>query len=140
MYRQRFLNKLQLFCLILAMLCVCVGGCGESDCMVHGTVTLDDEPLANGTISFLPKDDQTPTAGGVIEKGRYRLEVQPGPKTVQITASRVVGQEAPYEGDSTTLLDVTEQILPPRYNANSELVAEIVDGANTQDFVLTSAK
>lgn len=107
---------------------------------MRGIVTLDDQPLPNGTISFIPQDGQSPTAGGVIEDGRYRVAIEPGPKTVRISASQVVGQQSPYEGDATTLVDVTEEILPARYNARSEFAAEIASGTNMQDFNLTSTK
>jgi hypothetical protein len=44
-----------------------VAGCGgPPQARVRGRVTLDGEPLAHGTIAFLPADGKGPTAGGIV--------------------------------------------------------------------------
>ncbi len=118
-----------------------VWGCGGDKLpTVKGKVTLDGQPLENGAISFVPADGATATAGGVITNGEYSIEVPPGPKKVEITASKVVGQRPAYEGDpNSPMIDITESIIPPRYNTQTELTREVQPGENTFDFDLTSS-
>ena len=51
-------------------------GCGPESKMtkVTGTVTIDGVMPDSGSISFIPVDGMTPTAGAVIEKGKYTSE------------------------------------------------------------------
>lgn len=122
----------------LAALLGAVVGCGSaSQATATGSVTLDGKPIENGTISFVPADGQSATAGGRIENGQYSVELLPGAKRVEILATEVVGQRAAYEGDpNSPMIDITESIIPERYNRNSELTLDVQPGTNVQDFAL----
>lgn len=64
-------------------------GCGRSieTASISGRVTFDGQPVANGTIAFLPVDGKGPTAGAVIANGAYAVaKLTPGPKLVRIEA------------------------------------------------------
>lgn len=68
-----------------------VAGCRRSieTASVSGRVALDGQPVANGTIAFLPTDGKGPTAGGVVAGGAYEVaRLAPGPKIVRIEAFR----------------------------------------------------
>lgn len=129
------------FQLLVLLSAAVVCGCGgDSQPTVSGKVTLDGKPLENGAISFVPADGATATAGGIITNGEYTVEVPAGAKKVEITAAKVVGQRPAYEGNpNSPMIDITESIIPERYNTKSELTREVKAGENTLDFELTSS-
>ena len=61
-------------------------GCGgPPKALARGRVTLDGEPLAHGTIAFLPADGKGPTAGGLVTAGGYEVRgMAPGLKLVRV--------------------------------------------------------
>jgi hypothetical protein len=63
-----------------------VGGCGgPPQANARGRVTLDGEPLAHGTIAFLPADGKGPTAGGLVTAGGYEVKgMAPGLKLIRV--------------------------------------------------------
>jgi hypothetical protein len=122
---------------------VCVSGCGGPADDLHrstvqGVVTLDGEPLEDGTISFTPTGTTSgPASYGGIVNGKYVLRAGDrgpvlGTHKVQIEAFRDRGQKA---NDGTP---VKEQVIPGRYNQQTTLTAEVSKADNTQDFALTS--
>ncbi len=116
--------------LALVGLAGCGGGSiGPEMVVVAGQVVFDGQPLETGSISFIPSDGQGPTAGAEIVKGQYKTSVTPGPKRVEIRSTKVVGQRKTYEDmpDSPTV-DVVEELIPPRYNAESDLQHSVAKG------------
>lgn len=78
---------------VVVALVVTVGvpGCRRSieTASVSGRIVLDGQPVANGTIAFLPTDGKGPTAGAVVADGAYEVaRLAPGPKIVRIEAFR----------------------------------------------------
>jgi hypothetical protein len=80
---------------------------------VEGIVTLDGEPLASGTLTLVPVDDQgnpvknAPSQSGEIEDGEFLVKASYGHKRVEITS------DAPG-------IDI-----PTQYNTCSELRAYV---------------
>src|SRR5437762_2446937 len=73
-------------------------GCSSGTPVVWGVVTLDGEPLDNGTLEFFPNAGDGQTAAAVIGKdGSYHAEVSPTKMKVVIRSSKVVGQRKMYE-------------------------------------------
>jgi prepilin-type N-terminal cleavage/methylation domain-containing protein len=69
----------QVIALSLMFLSACSSS-GPERAEVHGRVTLDGEPVAEGAIQFLPTDGTVgPSTGGVIANGEYRLPAHQGP-------------------------------------------------------------
>jgi len=131
-----------LCCLILTGVIV---GCGRSEgpktATVSGKVTLNGAPLESGAINFLPADGVGIPSGAKIANGTYRADVPLGAKRVEIRAPKVVGQKDAYEGDpKSPKIDLIEELIPPRYNAQSELKATVAAGSNAQDFSLEAPK
>lgn len=121
----------------LLLLTLVIGCSGDGLSAVSGTVTLDDRPIDNGTIEFLPADGKGPTAAAIIEGGRYQVRVAPGPKEVRIAGYRKTGERHLDPGDpSSPMIDVQEQIVPARYNTASELQCEVDAGRGRHDFEL----
>ncbi len=140
-----------LCCLLLCALTgLLASGCGESGperLAASGEVTLDGQPLETGSIAFIPAEGtQAPSVGGTIENGRYELPAEKGALVgkynVRITSMQKTGKqiEAGSPEPPGTMVDEVKQVIPPRYNTETELTAEVTaDGENTFDFKLESA-
>jgi len=118
----------------------CGGPEGPQRAAVQGTVTLDGQPIAEGTITFYPTGDtRGPSAGGEIRDGAYSLAAAKGPVVgtcrVEIRARRKTGQTVMVGGIETEQL---EQYIPARYNTRSTLTARIEPGRHSIDFPLSS--
>ena len=127
---------------LLALIAGCSSSSREGMVEVAGAVTLDGEPIPNGTITFLSADGTTPAGGGKIQDGSYRATVPPGEKIILVLGNRVVGQEPVYEGVADSpMRDKIETITPGAYNAKqaTPLKATIEDAQEDLDFDLSSS-
>lgn len=78
---------------IIAGMAACVGCSGQdrrfARVAVHGEVFLDDRPLPNGSLSFVPQSSG-PASGASVVDGSFQIERQRGPTLgqywVRITA------------------------------------------------------
>jgi hypothetical protein len=108
---------------------------------VTGTVTLDGQPLKSGTIRFDAADGRTAATDATITEGKFSANIPPGDKRVSITSLKVVGKKKMYDTPDSPVYDVTEELLPARYNAQSELKATVALGdQELPAFNLTSGK
>jgi len=100
---------------------------------LHGEVTLDDQPLPQGSLLFEPLDGKGSIGGCEIEGGRYAV-------TLLVNTYRVRISAAAAEPPAAAANDgyVPREILPPRYNERSELTADVRTGSNPLDFRLQS--
>jgi hypothetical protein len=126
-----------LLALVAAVLAVPAVGCrrGPAKAVITGRVTLNDEPVPQGAISFYPLD-RLPSAGAVINAGSYRMEAFPGSYRVEISGSKVVGQKKRYDSADSPMDHVLESIVPAEYNSESTLVQEVKLDTKTLDFKL----
>jgi hypothetical protein len=115
-------------------------GCSEqsSQGTVTGTVTLDGKPLAAGEIRFVPADGQSATAGATIYEGQFTAAVPPGEKKVQISAPKVTGKKKMYDTPDSPTVDTVQELLPARYNVQTELTITVGNGTQEEKFELTS--
>ncbi len=118
-------------------------GCGPSTISVSGKVTYEGEPVEEGSIAFEAPDGSSPSVGGRIEKGEYRVADVPaaagGKKVVRIFAARKTGRKVPA-GPPFPPDSLTDELvkLPKQFNEQSRLSAELVPGKpNVFDFALT---
>src|SRR5262245_21230337 len=100
---------------------------------VSGTVTLDGEPLKAGTIRCDAADSRIVAADASISDGSFTAKVPPGEKRVSITSPKVIGKKKLYDTPDSPVVDVTEELLPKRYNANSELTLTVKAGKQDSD-------
>jgi hypothetical protein len=126
-------------CLALLLGAVLAAGCSSGDRVgVQGMVKYDGEPIAIGTITFLPTEGKGVKCGGRIENGRYTVEPRfgptPGLHRVEIHWARPTGRK--YKNEFGEVFDVTEEGLPDKYYKNSTLTATIEPRANVIDFSL----
>ena len=111
---------------------VLLAGCGANDTsQVSGTVLVDGQPLANGTIQFYPLDGKGRTGGGGIKDGKYEVVAGVGEMKVVINGTKVVGKIKQYDTNDSPTVDDVRELLPEKYNKQSELKAALKSGANT---------
>jgi hypothetical protein len=134
--------------LSLAVSLLSLGGC-EPAPSVTGTIMVDGEPLARGSIDFVPVDDKGAIAdrrgtggGATIEEGTYRIEkgLTPGRYRVEIqgireTARKVLNPLLPAE-----YVHEEVAVVPPKYNEQSILFREVSAGSNSIDFDLEGVR
>ena len=119
-----------------------VAGCGPGGpdiARVEGIVTMDDKPLAEAVIMFVPIGGR-PSASETDSSGKYVLEFSagrkgaiPGMNRVEINTARMA-----YEKDGKNYPAVKESV-PAKYNRNTELEFDVEPGKkNIADFKLKS--
>jgi hypothetical protein len=122
-------------------------GCGDSGApsraAVKGTVTLNGEPIAEGSITFLPTGTANgPTTGGSIVNGRYSIArangVVVGENRVEIIGNRKTGKMTRDPSNPSREIDQAEQFVPEKFNRQTEIVKTVGASANTIDFNLKS--
>lgn len=133
-------------CLMTVGVSLIVAGCGPTvDPGYHpviGTVTLDGAPLVDAIVSFQPTSEGSSGTGRTDENGTYILfyaSQRPGAMVGENTV--VISKEADASSGGDEFAVVTEEegeLLPARYNRESELTATVKDGDNVIDFALTS--
>jgi hypothetical protein len=115
----------------------CVGCSKDSTTAeVSGSVTVDGEPAKIGSIGVFPVDGNSPTAGGAIKDGQYMTKVPLGEAKVEIRVSKVVGQKKLYDTPDSPMQDIMVEILPDKFNNESELRIDVQPGTNKQDYDL----
>lgn len=129
---------------LAAVAIIFVAGCGGSSdrLAINGMVTLDGAAIPKGSIALRPLEStRSPSAGAEIIDGQFSVPaekgVRPGQFRVEILAMRKTGKtiKDPVFGPT----EVEEQYLPARYNARSDLTAEITeDHAGELRFELNS--
>jgi hypothetical protein len=120
-----------LWCIPLALL---AAGCGDRDIGLidaHGTVHLNDQPLADAEVVFELKSTYgtVVTRGQTDSQGKYRLRYADqfkgtfrGKQTVRIRAAD----------------EATQRTIPDRYHERSDLTVEVTEDGAPYDFHLSS--
>jgi hypothetical protein len=126
---------------ILVAALLILSGCAPNSKMaeVKGKVTLDDLPVENGGITFIPLDGKSPTGGGLIQKGEYSGKAPIGGNRVEIHWSKPTGKmKALYNTEQKLERPETTEAIPAKYNVKSELTLEVKPGKNEKDWELKS--
>jgi hypothetical protein len=126
----------------LLLLFVLVGGVGcpgsSAQGEVDGTVTLDGTPLKEGDVRFIPADGKSQTASAKIIDGKFAAQVPTGEMRVEISAPKVIGKRKMYNTPDSPVVDKVKELLPPRYNAKTELRLIVKSGIQDETFALQS--
>lgn len=125
-----------------------LAGCGQDGPergAVHGKVTLDGQPVEEGSIAFVPSGTNAgPAAGGTISGGEFSISEDAGPilgtNLVQIRWSRKTGKKVPAGSPAPagTMVEEIVEAIPAKYNSQSTLEKQIEAGDNEINFELTS--
>ncbi|WP_131282752.1 carboxypeptidase-like regulatory domain-containing protein [Blastopirellula marina] len=123
------LSCLMLGCLLASIGC---GGPKYGAMPVEGTVTLNGAPLPNARVMLFPKAGR-PAAGITDDAGHYVLAY-----TVSVTGT----PPGTYRVEISTAYETPElanklEKVPSKYNKETELSVDVVDGNNVFDFELT---
>jgi hypothetical protein len=121
---------------LLAMLWLVPGCADPNEATVSGTITIDGTPPKEGSIAFFPVDGQSRTTGAKIVDGKYTAAVPIGKAKVEIRVSKVVGQRKLYDTPNSETQSILQEMLPAKFNNQSELQLEVKSGRNEQDFEL----
>jgi len=121
---------------------VCLAGCtAEKTASIYGKVTLDNEPVASGSIVFLPSSGPGKKAAAAIENGLYSIaaadKLPPGSYRVEISWRKPTGRQIP-SADPGIMTDERREAVPARYNTESTLTADITTGDVEKNFELVS--
>ena len=132
--------------LVLALLPAVCGCASYKTAPVSGRITLDGQPLANATVTFVPEagaasQDPMPSSVGLTgEDGRYSLVLNDGGKPTGAVAGKhkvliFLGAQAAANDVEPTF----HKQLPAKYNRKSELECEVpARGRDDADFDLHS--
>jgi len=150
----------------LVLLLGALAGCGSGETLgvgVSGSVTYKGQPIKEGAISFIPMSGTNgPSGGANIDDGKYdiprRAGLAPGKYRVEIRAFEETGKETAKSTQQSQMFgrpisEVTKDpraleqmaklkaerknIVPGRYNDNSELTKELSNESQvTVDFEL----
>ena len=125
------------FMLIASFVFAC--GCGPESKMatITGTVTIDGTPPEKGSISFIPVDGMTSTAGATIDQGKFTSEVPIGESKVEIRVPKVVGKKKLYDTPDSPEQEIMEEVLPAKFNESTELRFTAKKGKNEKAFELS---
>lgn len=120
-----------------------ISGCGgpaNGRLGISGRVDLDGVPLDQGVITFADVDGRLPSSGAMIAAGEFSIPdgkgLRPGNYKVAVDSAdedSVGGTAGPYT------MVIPKSKIPPRYNTETNLTAEVLaDGDNYFIFELTS--
>jgi len=136
----RFTAVWSAFCVLSVVLLGCGGGTeigptGE----VEGTVTLDGEPLSEGSVAFYDQSTGNTGGGELGSGGKFICTVPVPVGTYQVSFQP---QDAPAPGDveADKLATANDKIHDLyRSGETSEIVADVKEGPNTFTFELKKA-
>jgi len=137
------------YCLISVCLTGCSRPSGPQRLAISGEVLFGQEPLESGRIRFIPIEETTgPVAVAVVTDGIYVFDRENGPvlgkNRVQIESLPDPGFDLDDEEAYAKAIRARNgrpvlppELIPPEYNARSNLVATIEMGGETElDFEL----
>jgi hypothetical protein len=127
--------------LLVVPLLAALAGCDSTKSSVTGAVTLDGEPVRSGSIAFVKTEGDLAREGAVIQDGKFHAVLPPGKYKIELNAQKVVGtrKQKGFDG-AEEVVELTDELFPPRYNSNTELIEVIKPGANTLNFDLKGEK
>ncbi|MEQ9407248.1 MAG: hypothetical protein RIK87_05955 [Fuerstiella sp.] len=101
---------------------------GPEKFTVSGQVSLNGEPLPDGDVIFRSADGGHAYAGK-IQQGSFSFEAEAGSKQVEIKSYRPVPGKT-REDNPGEIVQVTEQVVPAKYNDKSELTVSVEAGGD----------
>jgi hypothetical protein len=119
--------------------CLLLAGCrgGPGPVAVSGAVTVDGQPLREGSIRFAPADGGTTTQAAHIKDGKFTTLLYRTDYRVQISAPRPKAP-AGLDGKGPGGAPTVEELLPARYNSRSELTLTVAGARDDVRFALQS--
>jgi len=116
-------------------------GCnqGPATGTVTGDVTFDGQPVKDGHVLFTPLDGNAQTGGGSIRDGKFTAEKVPvGKMKVELHGNKVVGKRKAYDTPESPWEDDVAELLPSKYNFQSDLTLDVKRGSQDVKYELKS--
>jgi hypothetical protein len=114
-------------------------GCGGSGLTpVSGLVSLDGQPLKEGTIHFAPLDGQAPSDAAEIHEGQFTAQLHRTKYKVEIHATKLIDTGAKLDEKGPGGGPTAVELLPSRYNTQSELTLTVAVPTSDARFDLKS--
>ncbi|MEW4562375.1 hypothetical protein AB1K70_07610 [Bremerella sp. JC770] len=134
------MSRLNLTVVLLPMLLVGLVGCQQNEfetAPIHGTITLNGEPVQGARVLFIPSNKKTKAAGGETDRnGQYEIRFTGTQMGSTIGPHRVKVMYEPESGGRERAgRKSTPKISPKFLNGNVEV--EVQDTDNVFDFELT---
>lgn len=126
---------------ILTAVAMGMTGCagGGNVAPVTGTVTMDGEPLANATVTFMPQDEGGSSYGLTDTAGAYTLTYGREQEGAEIGEHKVmITTETSGDPDADPPIAASPETVPAEYNSATTLTATVEPGGSTIDFDLES--
>jgi hypothetical protein len=119
----------------ILFLLVLLAGCGPRNPLgrqaIAGRVTLDGEPLDQGTVGFSPTAAHGVTSGAMVQNGRFAISAQkglpPGKYVVRINSAKAAMTKNPDAPPGAGIAPGIERIAPV-YNDASTVTIDVVAG------------
>ena len=113
---------------------------GPERVAMTGKVTLDGQPVEGGVLNLIPVAGQGRKASAPIAKGRYDISQQHGPHVgryrVEIHWPKPTGRR--FAIGEEELSDQTVEVVPRKYNRQSTIQVDLLNGKNKHNFALTT--
>lgn len=148
------LSRISLSVLASSLLAMTTLGCGSSEfrpplATVKGSVSLNDKPLPDVTVTFEPlpgsgSGKEASIVGGTSmavtdAEGNYSLSYMGGASKGAVIGQHIVRITSAAGGGPAGGADAVSAIpIPSNYNSNSSLTANVSAGENKLDFALQS--
>lgn len=122
--------RVAIACLLTILILPVVSGCRDPEGRqsISGEVTLDGKPLPAGQLSLRPVGTG-PSSGGQIAEGEFSVDSSKGPLpgryAVKINSYQETGKMVPLIDNPNIKLPEKQQVIPPEYNDQTELVIEV---------------
>lgn len=131
--------KMSLILLLTVTLCSCGSGqrIDPQLQIISGTVTLDGAPLEHGIVQFYSATPKTNSmvSSTTIRMGEFQLDpkggLPPGTYKAAISSIKTSGSNSNGSGDKMDAADTAIEVIPSKYNTETELTCEIVPGKPT---------
>ena len=129
------MNRIPSAILLVAAYVFAAAGCEQAPSYpaahLAGTVTVNNQPVESGSVSFLPQT-RGPAVGAKIVKGRYDCRYVPlGKHVVTIHAMRDTGR---FDSVGDARFPIQESIVPPK--SQGGIVLTVAGDNLSQDFDL----
>jgi hypothetical protein len=115
-------------------------GCSQGPAVgtVTGEVTFEGQPVQKGYVIFSPSDGQSQTAGAEIVDGKFKAERVPVTKMkVELHGVKKTGKKIKaYDTPDSPVSEEEIELLPPKYNFNSELTLDVKPGTQHEKYDL----
>jgi len=105
---------------------------------IHGVITLDDQPVADGHVRFTSEEGKGPSAEVFIKDGNYTAKLFAGNYRVEIYAPRSQGKMTGRPRGPGANASATVETIPDKYNKESKLTAEVKPEVHEIPFQLTT--